>query len=431
MPSVVVVGLQWGDEGKGKIVDFLSREAQVVVRHQGGNNAGHTVYVGEERYVLHLIPSGILYPGTLCMVGNGVVINPEVILEEMDGLMERGVEIIPENLVLSPNANLIMPYHVALDKAADVKEGIGTTGRGIGPAYMDKVGRKAISIGDLIFDPNIRKRIIEATEKKNGILEKIYGVERLDPEPIVKEYLAYGERLKPFVGEVNENLLRAIHAGKRILFEGAQGAMLDPDWGTYPYVTSSPTLSGGALLGAGMPANEVNVILGVAKAYTTRVGSGPFPTEMGEALADDIRNAGPVGEYGATTGRPRRCGWLDLPQLRRAVSVNGVTSLALTRLDILTGQKSIPVCVSYKYEGKRWDLPPEWHGAWDKVKPVIEEKKGWKEDISEVRVFEDLPPAAQEYVKTMEDKLDVPIGLISVGPARTQTIVRKQSFFRA
>ncbi len=430
MPAVVVVGLQWGDEGKGKIVDFLSREAQLVIRHQGGNNAGHTVFVGEERYILHLIPSGVLYPDTPCIIGNGVVVNPRVLLDERDELRAKGVAVDSDNLMISPNAHLIMPYHIALDRAADATQGIGTTGRGIGPAYVDKFGRKGITVGDLVLDPNVREKIIEATKERNKILSAVYGMEPLNPDEVADEYLEMVSEIKPMVGEVNAQIRRAISAGKRILFEGAQGTMLDPDWGTYPYVTSSQTLASGAFVGAGMPAREMDQVLGVAKAYTTRVGSGPFPTEMSDKDAEKIRNAGPVGEYGATTGRPRRCGWLDLPLLRRAVAVNGVTSLALTRLDILSGRKEIPVCVAYEYQGKRWDFPPEWHGAWPEVKPVYEERKGWQEDISEVRVFEDLPMAAQEYVRSIEETLEQSVGLISVGPARTQTIVRRQSFFR-
>lgn len=430
MPAVVVVGLQWGDEGKGKIVDFLSREAQLVIRHQGGNNAGHTVFVGEDRYILHLIPSGVLYPNTLCAIGNGVVVNPRVLLDERDELQAKGVTVNAENLVISPNAHLIMPYHIAMDRAADVKEGIGTTGRGIGPAYMDKVGRRGITVGDLVFDPHVRERIIEATKQQNRSLSLVYQVDELNPEEVADRYLEMGAEIKPLVGEVNAHIRHALSAGKRILFEGAQGTMLDTDWGTYPYVTSSQTLASGAFVGAGMPACEVNQVLGVAKAYTTRVGSGPFPTEMSDKEADKIRNAGPVGEYGATTGRPRRCGWLDLPLLRRASMINGVTSIALTRLDILSGMKEIPVCVAYEYQGKRWEFPPEWHGAWQEVKPVYEERKGWKEDISETRVFEDLPTAAQDYVRSIEEALEQTVGLVSVGPARTQTIVRRQSFFR-
>jgi len=430
MPAVVVIGLQWGDEGKGKIVDFLSREAQLVVRHQGGNNAGHTVHAGEEKYVLHLVPSGILYPDTLCIIANGVVVNPEVLLEEIADLQGKSIPVSPENLLVSPNAHLIMPYHVALDRAADAKQNIGTTGRGIGPAYMDKVGRKGITVGDLVYDEAAREKIIAAIQERNRILAAIYGVPELNPEEAADKYLIMAKELKPYVGEVNAMLRRAASLGKRILFEGAQGSMLDPDWGTYPYVTSSSTLATGAYVGAGFPASEVGEVLGVAKAYTTRVGSGPFPSEMAEKEADIVRNAGPIGEYGATTGRPRRCGWLDLALLRRSVAISGVTSIAITRLDILSGMKSIPVCVGYEYEGKRWDSPPEWHGAWSRMKPIFEEKKSWKEDLSEVRVFEDLPAAAMDYVRMIEETLEVPVGLVSVGPGRTQTIVRRQSFFR-
>ena len=430
MPTAIVVGLQWGDEGKGKIVDFLSREAQLVIRHQGGNNAGHTVFVGKERYILHLIPSGILYPDKLCLIGNGVVISPEILLGEMQELREKGVAITPENLMVSPNSHVILPYHVAMDKAMDAKRGIGTTGRGIGPVYSDKISRTGITVGDLVHDKSIREKIIERTLEKNLLLKHVLEADELDPQDVVEETIKHIPALKPFVGEVNANLLRALSGGKKILFEGAQGTMLDIDWGTYPYVTSSPTLSGGALLGAGLPSTSVDEVVGVVKAYTTRVGSGPFPTEMTDEDADETRNAGPVGEYGATTGRPRRCGWLDLPQLRRAVRVNGCTSLALTRLDVLTGKQKLPVCVAYDYENAKWDMPPEWRGAWSRVKPIYEDRNGWEEDISEVRVFEDLPQAVQNYVQSMEDALEVPIGLISVGPARRQTIVRRQSCFR-
>ena len=422
MPATVVVGAQWGDEGKGKVVDLLAERSDVVARYQGGNNAGHTIVAGDEVYKLHLIPSGILYPGTLCVIGNGVVVDPGVLWKEIAGLTERGVSV--EGLKISGNAHLIMPYHVLLDGAAEMRLGkfsIGTTRRGIGPCYEDKAARRGIRAQDLL-DPKILVRKLEvALEAKNDLLEKYYDMDRLDPEQVAEEVLVHAERLRPFIADTALLLDRALREGKRVLFEGAQGTMLDIDHGTYPFVTSSNPIAGAACTGCGVGPTRIDGVLGVSKAYVTRVGEGPFPTELDDA---DGRRIGERGqEFGTTTGRQRRCGWLDLVALRYAVRLSGITQLALTKLDVLSGFDRVSVCVAYETrEGERLEEFPYHQTVFHRCRPVYEELPGWDEDLSGCRVLEDLPPRARAYVDRIAEAVEVPITLIGTGQGRHQVI---------
>jgi adenylosuccinate synthase len=419
--SSCVVGVQWGDEGKGKIVDILSQKAHVVVRFQGGGNAGHTVVVDGEKFVLHLLPSGVLHRST-CVVANGVVVDLVQLLEEMAELEKRGVK-VGRNLILSDRAHVVMPYHKWLDKHAEAGKGkIGTTQRGIGPCYADKAARKGIRVADLYNEPFFRERVHAFTEEKNKILAALYGAPPLDPGRIVEEYLGYAARLKPFVGDAVEFVNSAIDKGRRVLFEGAQGSLLDIDFGTYPYVTSSNSDACGISAGTGVPPKKIGTILGVAKAYCTRVGEGPFPTELKDGLGEKLRELG--GEYGATTGRPRRCGWFDGVASLHAVRINGIDELAVTKIDVLSGLDEILFATHYELDGKRTDRMPSETEVLARCVPVYRRFPGWKEDLSKVRRFGDLPRAARMYLNFMERYLKVRVSMISVGKDREKTILR-------
>ncbi len=430
MSITVILGAQWGDEGKGKITDLLAAEADLVARFAGGDNAGHTVTVGTERFALHLIPSGILYPHVTCLLGGGMVVNPKKLLAEMDGLAARGVDVSPRRLKLSGRAHLIMPYHIALDGAAEAARGgaaLGTTRRGIGPAYTDKAARSGIRAQEMLRPPDLfAQRVREQTAAKNTILEEVHGQPVLEVEPIVQEFLAYARRLAPHITDVSEEVASALRSRKRILAEGAQGTLLDLDHGSYPYVTSSYPTIGGAMIGLGVGPQHIERVVGVVKAYQTRVGAGPMPTELVGELGERLRGTGaqPWDEFGTTTGRPRRCGWLDLVTLRYAVRVNGLTEMAITKLDVLSRFDSLQICVAYDLDGDQIDTFPADQAVLARCQPVYETLPGWGGQISHVRAFADLPQQAREYVARIEDFLGVPASCISVGPGRDQTIRR-------
>lgn len=423
MSSLVVVGAQWGDEGKGKITDFLAERSDVVVRSQGGNNAGHTVVAGEKEYRFHLIPSGILYPNKVCIMGNGVVIDPKAFLEEVDSLETRGIS--TENLFISDRAHIIMPYHQALDALAeDQKDGeqqIGTTKKGIGPAYMDKTERSGIRVCDFIEEEVFRKKLETSLKEKNLILEKIYGVKPFDFEEIYEEYVGYAKRLKKYVKDTTILVYNAIEGGHKVLFEGAQGTLLDIDLGTYPFVTSSHPISGGAIIGAGVGPTAINKVIGVVKAYTTRVGKGPFPTELENETGDWIRNNG--HEFGVTTGRARRCGWFDAVILKYAVRVNGLTSIAITKLDTLAGLDKVKICVGYEFNGEKIKDFPASLEILGKCTPIYEELPGWGEEVRDARTYDELPVNARKYLERISNLCNVDIKMISIGPKRAETIV--------
>lgn len=424
MPSKVVVGVQWGDEGKGKIIDILASRAEVVVRAQGGNNAGHTVENNGEVYKLHLIPSGILYKGTQCLIGCGVVIDPEDILKEIDGLTSRGVDC--SNLKIDPRAHVIMPWHRKLDGLSEKalgKDQIGTTGRGIGPCYMDKYERSGIRIYDLIHEDIFVKKATAVGKLKNRLITEIYGGEALDINAVIEEYKAYAKRIAPFVDDVSVLTYNAVKSGKEVLFEGAQGTLLDIDVGTYPYVTSSHPLSGGVTIGSGVGPNAVDEIIGVAKAYTTRVGMGPFPTELFDELGDLIRNRG--NEFGTTTGRPRRTGWFDAVILRHAVRANGLTALAINKFDTLSDIPTLKVCVAYKKPDGTLltEYPCDINELVD-CEPVYEEVEGFSGDLTKCTSFDELPQKCKDYIAYLEEKVGCPIKMVGVGPARSQNLER-------
>jgi adenylosuccinate synthase len=421
MPAIVLVGAQWGDEGKGKATDLLGDQVQYVVRYQGGNNAGHTVVIGSESYALHVLPSGVLNPNVTPVIGNGVVIDPKVLFQEIDELEARGVSC--DKLLVSANAHLIMPYHAALDKVSERflgKAKIGTTGRGIGPTYGDKVARVGIRVQDM-FDPGIlRQKLDLALRDKNQLLTKVYNRRAIDAKQIAEEYLGYAERLKPYVADTSLALGKALESGANVLLEGAQGSLLDVDHGTYPFVTSSNPTAGGACVGAGIGPTRVTKVIGIIKAYTTRVGSGPFPTELLDEQGEWLRETG--GEFGVTTGRARRCGWFDAVIARYSTRVNGITDLFVTKLDVLSTLEKIPVCVAYEVDGKRYDDIPMTQTDFHHAKPVYEYLTGWSEDISGAKSLADLPPAAQAYIKTIEEISGTRVSAIGVGPRRDQTI---------
>ncbi len=429
MSTLVIVGTQWGDEGKGKIVDLLTGRAEVVVRFQGGNNAGHTLKVGGQQIIVHLIPSGILYPDTLNVVGNGVVVDPGVLLEEKSELRSKGYFQKDEQLVISDRAHVIMPYHKVLDLCREESRGkakIGTTGRGIGPTYEDKASRTGIRIGDLLRPDKLKERVTAALDEKNFLIEKRFGREPLNGNEIIERYLDYGRQIQSHIDDAAHVLQTRIEKGSRVLFEGAQGTLLDIDHGTYPFVTSSNVVVGNVCCGSGVsPAKLVN-IWGVVKAYSTRVGAGGFPTELQDEMGERIRETG--GEYGATTGRPRRCGWLDMVILNHSIRLNGINGLALTKMDVLTGISPLKICVGYKLDGAQIDRVPSDINDLERVEPVYREFPGWDEPVSECRSFEDLPKSAKHYVETVEHLTGVPATLISVGPGREQSIVRKPPF---
>jgi adenylosuccinate synthase len=423
MPATVVIGTQWGDEGKGKIVDLLAADADVVVRFHGGNNAGHTLVVNGEKTILNLIPAGVLHPGRVCMMGPGVVIDPEVLTAEIDALRKRGYLGEDRWLRVSERAHLIMPYHRAIDRARERLRGagkIGTTGRGIGPAYEDKMARTGIPVGELYDEAGFRDALARNLREKNGYLEAILGEPPLSFDEIHARYSEYRERLRPFVTDTGVELRAALAAGKRVLLEGAHGMMLDVDHGTYPFVTSSSVVSGAAAAGAGLPPRAIERVIGIAKAYTTRVGSGPFPTELTDALGERLRADG--DEYGSTTGRPRRCGWFDAVVVRQADALSGVDGLALTKIDVLTGIDSLRVCVAYEIGGRRRELPPATQRDWERAVPVYEELPGWRESLGAVRALADLPANARRYVRRLESLVGAPLTILSVGAQREQTI---------
>ncbi len=430
MANVVIVGTQWGDEGKGKVVDLLTNYADYVVRFQGGNNAGHTLVVEGQKYVFHLIPSGILYENKKCMIGNGVVIDPAVLLDEMDELTEAGLPVTPGRLTISQNAHLIMPYHMLLDGADEnaKKDGakIGTTGRGIGPCYGDKILRNGIKAGDILDESLFREKLQENVDEKNFLLTKKYNRDPISFDDILRQYLGHAEKLAPFIGNVSVELDKARKAGKHILFEGAQGTQLDIDHGTYPFVTSSNTVSGNACTGSGFGPSHIDEVIGILKAYTTRVGEGPFPSELFDATGEALQKKG--GEFGATTGRTRRCGWLDTVVANEAVRLNGVTGLAITKLDVLSGQHSLKTATSYELEGKSYDAMPGNIKTTSKLKPVYEEMPGWQEDITQARSADDLPVKARNYVKRIEELTETPVMLLSVGPDRAETMLLRNPF---
>ncbi|MFZ3063459.1 MAG: adenylosuccinate synthase [Actinomycetota bacterium] len=421
MPATVLVGTQWGDEGKGKICDLLAEDMAIIVRYQGGDNAGHTVVNHGVSLKLHHIPSGILYPNVTCAIGDGMVVNPRVLIQEMDNLESMGIS--TRNLVISSNAHLIMPYHLVLDREGELRLGkskIGTTRKGIGPAYTDKAARIGIRVQDLL-DPKIfREKLESALAEKNLILTKIYGLDPLDPEDILTEYAGYTERLRGHIADVSLLINRALDGGKSVLFEGAQGTLLDIDHGTYPYVTSSSPTAGGACIGAGVGPSRIDKAMGVAKAYVTRVGSGPFPTEEKGEIGKAMREIGV--EYGTTTGRARRCGWLDAVILRYAVRINNLDSLALTKLDVLSQFDRLKICTRYEFRGETLEEFPSHQSIFHKVTPIYEEIKGWKTDIGSVTRYEDLPTEARKYIKRVEDLAGIPVEIISVGSRRDQTI---------
>jgi adenylosuccinate synthase len=422
MPAIVLLGAQWGDEGKGKATDLLGDQVDYVVRYQGGNNAGHTVVIGDQKYALHLLPSGILSPNVVPVIGNGVVIDPAVLLTEIKGLNERGID--TSKLKISTNAHLITPYHRTIDKVSERflgKSKIGTTGRGIGPAYADKINRIGIRVQDL-FDPSILRQKIEAAlHDKNQILIKVFNRKGIIVDEVLDEYLGYAQTLKPYVVDTALLLDQALKAGKNVLLEGSQGTLLDVDHGTYPFVTSSNPTAGGASTGSGIGPTKITRVIGILKAYTTRVGSGPFPTELFDADGEALRKIG--GEVGVTTGRNRRCGWFDAPIARYAVRVNGLTDFFLTKLDVLTGWEKIPVCVAYEVDGARVEELPASQSDFHHAKPIYEYLPGWSENISKTKSINDLPKNAKAYVEYLEKISGVPISAIGVGPGRDETIV--------
>ncbi|WP_197319680.1 adenylosuccinate synthase [Saccharomonospora sp. NB11] len=426
MPAIVLVGAQWGDEGKGKATDLLGDRVQWVVRYQGGNNAGHTVVLPNgQDFALHLIPSGILTPGVTNVIGNGVVVDPGVLLDELAGLEERGVD--TSKLLLSADAHLIMPYHVAIDKVTERYLGnkkIGTTGRGIGPCYQDKIARVGVRVQDLLDESILRQKIEAALEVKNQVLVKVYNRKALDVDEVVDTVLSQGEKFAHRIADTRLELNKALERGETVLLEGSQGTLLDVDHGTYPYVTSSNPTAGGASAGSGIGPGRITTVLGILKAYTTRVGSGPFPTELLDEAGENLRKAG--GEFGVTTGRSRRTGWFDAVIGRYAVRVNGITDYFLTKLDVLSGLDTVPVCVAYEVDGERTEDMPMTQTGVHHAKPIYEELPGWHEDISGCRAFEELPANAQAYVERLEELMGARISAIGVGPGREQTIVRHE-----
>jgi adenylosuccinate synthase len=423
MSNKIVVGAQWGDEGKGKITDMLAKTADLVVRYGGGNNAGHTVIVDDVKFELHLIPSGILYKDKISVLGGGVVIDPEAMVSEMEGLEARGISL--ENLYISETAHVILPYHRMLDGLEEKRKGdskIGTTGKGIGPCYTDKTSRRGIRIADLLNEKRFKAKLEQALDFHNEILEKIYKEERLNAEDIIEEYRPYIEKIKPHVTNTSLLLNKAYAEDKKIFFEGAQGTLLDIDYGTYPFVTSSNPTAGGVCTGTGMGPTTIDDVIGVTKAYLTRVGEGPFPTELDNEWGEFLRDKG--HEYGVTTGRPRRCGWLDIPILKHAVRVNGLTEIALTKIDVLTGIEEIKVCTAYKHGDKTVEEFPPYLENEIPYEPVYESWPGWDEDITGCRDYDELPINAQKYIERIEDLVGVPAKIISVGPGRKEAIIR-------
>ena len=427
MPSVVIIGAQWGDEGKGKIIDFLAKKADVIVRAQGGNNAGHTVIVGENKHTFHLLPSGVLYEDKMNIIGNGVVIDPKAFLDEIKTLESRGIS--TSNIRIDERAHVIFPYHKRIDVLAEEERGetkIGTTKKGIGPCYMDKVERTGIRLGEMIDKDLFKERLFPQVDRKNKILKKIYNVEGFCKESMLRDYEQYAAQIKKYVTDTTIIMHEALVSNKRVLLEGAQGALLDVDLGTYPYVTSSHPTSGGFCVGAGVNPLQIDDVLGVVKAYTTRVGFGPFPTELMKETGDRIRKEG--NEFGATTGRARRCGWFDGVAVKYTARVNGMTGISLMLLDVLSIFDKINICIGYEYEGKTIHNFPASIKDLAKCRPIYKEVDGWKEDITSVKTFEELPDNAKKYIEAIEKYLKIPIKIVSVGPKRSQTIIREEIF---
>jgi len=430
MSTLVVVGSQWGDEGKGKITDLLSEEADIIVRYQGGCNAGHTVVKGDKQFIFHLIPSGVLHQGVKCFIGNGVVIDPESLLEEIKELKNKGIE-IKGKLFIDFKAHVVFPYHKILDEIKEEKRGknkIGTTGKGIGPAYLDKVARTGLRMIDMIDGKSLLKKIEINLIEKNDIFKKLYGFKMSNQEKkdILEKYIEYGQLLKKYVIDVSLYLNQAINEDKKILFEGAQGTLLDIDHGTFPYVTSSNPVAGGACIGTGVGPTKIDRVMGITKAYTTRVGRGPFPTEMKGELQESTRRKG--GEFGATTGRPRRCGWFDAVLVNYAVRINGMDTMVLTKIDILSDFDKVKICTSYKYNGETIKEFPVNLEILENCIPIYEEMEGWKGDISQITKFEDLPQQLKDYIKRIEELVKTKVVIVSVGPKRSQTIIREKVF---
>jgi adenylosuccinate synthase len=426
--NVVIIGTQWGDEGKGKVVDLLTDKASAVVRFQGGHNAGHTLVIDGEQTILHLIPSGILREDVLCLIGNGVVLSPTALLEEVGMLASKGIP-ARDRLRISESCPLILPYHIALDQARELargKKAIGTTGRGIGPAYEDKVSRRGLRLGELLDPEHFKERLREVMEYHNHALQHYFKTEPVDYEQVLDEALAQGEQIAPLVDDVPGLLHRLRAEGKNIMFEGAQGALLDIDHGTYPYVTSSTTTAGGAASGSGVGPCDLDYILGIVKAYTTRVGAGPFPTELFDADGQYLGERG--HEFGATTGRQRRCGWLDTVALRRSLAINSVTGMCITKLDVLDGMDTIKICVAYRLDGKTIDTPPAGADRIEQCEPVYIEMPGWSDSTLDAGSFEELPAAAQDYLRKVEELCDAPVDIISTGPDRADTIILRHPF---
>lgn len=428
MPVLIVVGAQWGDEGKGKIVDYLTGKASFVARYQGGHNAGHTVVLKNEKYVLHLIPSGILHKKTTCIIGNGVVVEPQALIQEISDLKARGIK-VSRNLLISRNAHLIMPYHIALDGASERAKGrrsIGTTGRGIGPTYVDKVGRSGIRVGDLLHPEAFMEKLRTNLRQVNFLLKNYYHAPVFNPAKVFAEYMEFGKILKKHIADTDVIINAAISAGEHVLLEGAQGTLLDIDHGTYPFVTSSNAIAGGACAGLGIGPTKISAVVGVVKAYTTRVGSGPFPTELHDSVGAGLRARG--GEFGATTGRPRRCGWLDMVVLRHSARINGLSGIAITKLDILDGMDTIKICTAYRYKGKTFRDIPKDADVIAGCTPVYEEIKGWGTSTLGIREFRRLPRQAQRYIRRMEELMEVKACIISTGQKRDELIRLRELF---
>jgi len=422
MPSTVVIGAQWGDEGKGKIIDVLSRQSDYIVRYQGGNNAGHTVVIGKTTFILHLIPSGILHKGKTCVIGNGVVVNPKALIDEIEGLRKKGIY-VDSNLLVSEQAHLIFPYHYVMDELRERAKGkgkIGTTKRGIGPCYTDKVSRCGIRMADFLDDGVFRRKLKANLREKNAILRKVYGFKGFSFSQIYDQYSSYRRKIRRYITDTTLIINKALDNGKDVLFEGAQGTLLDVDFGTYPYVTSSNATAGGACIGTGVSPAKIGKVIGVVKAYTTRVGEGPFPTEFSDGHMGIIRNKGK--EFGSTTGRPRRCGWFDSVVVRHSILVNGIRDIAVTKLDVLDDLKKIKICTGYRYGNRRYDTILANTEMLSKVRPICEEVPGWMCDTTKVKAYKDLPANARRYLKRLSDLLGIRIGMVSVGSERKQTL---------
>lgn len=427
--NIVIIGTQWGDEGKGKIVDWLTEKAAGVVRFQGGHNAGHTLVINGKKTVLRLLPSGMMHAGVQCFIGNGVVVSPEALVKEIKELESIGVE-VRSRLKISEACPLIMPYHIAIDQARELKKGenkIGTTGRGIGPCYEDKVARRAIRIQDLFNDEVFKAKLVENLDYYNFQLEHYYKVATLDFATVYAEVSAYAEEIKPMVSDVSRKLFNLNKEGKKVIFEGAQGTLLDVDFGTYPFVTSSNCVAGGAATGAGISPRMINYVLGIAKAYTTRVGSGPFPTELTDAVGQGLASRG--NEFGSVTGRARRCGWFDAAALKRAVQINGVSGICVTKLDVMDGMEEIKICVGYIRDGKEYDILPFGSDSVVNCEPIYETMAGWSESTAGLKNYDELPENAKKYLKRIEEIIETPIDIISTGPDRVETILINNQLF--